>query len=329
MPGGTDPNPSRRKPWNGVPVAFLSATAQLFLRCRHRHHEEEENGYRTSDPEVRCGYLLARLHQHLVESKDVPNVPTKAALAERIKVSPGTFGKFLVGEPSNREAWVRHSRDLVAYLLVGDAADEERKPILDRFLDYYFRESDRVQQSRPAYFHTARQRFAEPCSRAELSGEVTWLVHEYLGAKHSTKFLWVSGESSFFPEGVCGRMGEAVKFAIGSGVRPTFVYPRNTPAAESVAEFLADWGFPPGEMNREIDFADAKLPDYWWEFLNPAIQFLFLGVATPGGDRDETLFVLRGSEGDEKVRNRHGAVALWANPAEFKAFKKWAERMGL
>jgi hypothetical protein len=279
-----------------------------------------------------CGLLVAELLAFL-DSRKVFGVPSQATLAKRVGANAGSFGKFLIGEPSQNPGWLTRGRDAVLYILSGESPDTPstgRQEVLARINEYFFRDFDPAGKAPPPFFLPERVRFGEPCSRTELADEIEWFAAERQMTGREAKLVWVSGESTFFPDGATGTYGRAVHDAVAAGVQTRFVYYGPSPAAAGLDEFSRSSGEPIAETLRRMDTADpgATLPERWWEFLNPVTQYLFLSIAGDGINQpDEILFQLRAPDGDRRVR--YGPIAQEANAAELTSFKRWLRRMRL
>jgi hypothetical protein len=205
---------------------------------------------------------------------------------------------------------------------------------LQRLEEWCFRDYAPRKKQLPRVFLTERVRFGEPMTRTELAGEIEWYALECALTEASAKLIWVSGGASFFPDSATGTVGKAVRDAIEVGVDVSFVFRGPSEASRSLEEFFHHNGRSPSDALHQIDVASLgeKMPERWWDFINPVLQFLYLNVDSVDMESpDETLFVLRGHESEEERRRRHGhgPIASEANSTELEAFKDWMTRMGL
>lgn len=250
-------------------------------------------------------------------------------------MNPGSFRQFLEGLPSRNPPWVAHALECVRYIVRRQTGpvDPEREAVLSRLEEWFFRDFDAQRGLMPRVFLPERARFGEPMTRTELAGEIEWYTAEHELNRIDAKIVWVSGDSSFFPDQATGTVGQAVHRAFESGVNIYFVYHGDaSPAARSLEDFFHHNGSSPTDTLHRIDLTDMgeAPPSRWWQYSNPTLQFIYLGVGlNPRQWPEETLFILRGAETGEERLNRHSPLALEANGAEMTAFRAWMIRMGL
>ncbi len=332
--GGSGEPESEPNETEGQALTTLRALAQHICRIRNRRimfggskDEVVANG-----AEAMCGLLVAEVLEFL-RLNDMQNLPSQGELATMFSLNAGTYGQFLLGAPSRNKAWVRYARESLRHIVrVTTPESPERQEILDRLELWCFRDYDPRKKQLPRVFLPERARFSEPMTRTELAGEIEWYAFERELTGQPAKLIWVSGDSSFFPDSATGTVGKAVHDAIDAEVDVHFVFHGPSEAGRSLDEFFDHNGRSPSDFLHKIDLSTLgrEAPARWWGFVNPVLQFLYLSVdGEEGGAPDETLFIIRGPESEEERRNRHGPLAVEGNKAELAAFRAWMNHMGL
>lgn len=341
-PGGSAGKNGAKGPWGGLDPDTLQSLAQQLCRIRNRRSlfgGDDDHVLRHGPPGM-CGRLVFQVLRFLRE-RPVAGLPSQRDLAHLVGVKPGGFGKFLEGKPSRHPPWITYAQQCVQHLALGtsratddDEVWEQKQHVVTRLREYFFRDYDQSEGTPPRVFTPARARFGEPTTRTELAGEIDYYTSERSITGRATKLIWVSGDSSFFPDagGGTGTVGEAVHRADLAGVNVVFACPVKSAASRSLEDFIDHNGRSASETLRQIDLLSLgdNPPSRWWEFANPVVQYLYLSIqSTKDGKPAEALYILRGLETNEERERRVSPIALEGNDAERSAFKKWVARMGL
>jgi hypothetical protein len=325
--------------WQGLDIDGLKKLAQKLCKVKNRTRRfgGDQEHVLERGPAGMCGRLIAEaliIISDIVAIEYKSAIPTQKDLANRFKVNAGSYGNFLLGEPSTASHWMTTGYRSLQYLLRGDlpVVDPKQKEAIERIEEYFFANFQSDSVDLPPFFSTGRARYGEPCSPWELAGAIEWTAVQREITRRTAKIIWVAGESAFIRDGVSGVLGTAIRGAVTAGVDTMFVYFGVSSASRSVEEFFSTDGVLQGETLRQVNLANSSLalPARWFEFINPVIQFLYLYVSEEHGDKpDETLYIIRGSsqENNNSVHSRVVPIALEANSTELLAFKRWLKQM--
>ncbi len=321
------------KAWAGPSLDLLRQLEQYLCVVRNRTdlfggRDEQVLKHGASGM---AGLLVGKAYQFLKDAG--VRLPSKTKLHEPLgRNSYGPIGNMLGGDPGPGDVWTKEARVLLKFLCLGSVTPHDAKTNVHARIDDYFFRNFTTGKTPPAMFDKWRRWHSEPCSASEFAGEVRWYARQKEMAPASdVRLVWVLGLTPFRTHSNHNEptYGNSVVDAIAAKVAVKFVYcddrhpnngiPGTTPLpSESLAGFLQY--FLPGQRTpfTQVSLNDSHDPG-WWGFVVPVFQYVYLQA-----DGDETLYILRGEEGDLKEEDR-GPIAHRAHKSELAVFKKWLE----